>query len=171
MKLAALQAWFGMDADYAATRQRMLQWVADTDDPDPSGRVARIVCMRPISDCPALSLSSEDSIIQTPTCGFRNHEIATPMFSRRRPSHATPLNGITENTPTPRGGRRVAPAATLTPASNEAEVRMLRYRRHARPRKEPAMPETHSLFNRHTSVAIHRCADHFPTSPPRRTLV
>ena len=55
MKLAALQVWFGMDADYAGTRQRMLQWVADKDDPDPSERVAKIVCMRPISDTETLA--------------------------------------------------------------------------------------------------------------------
>ncbi len=52
VKVAALQAWFGQDAEYAATRERMLAWAADTANPQAAERVAKLACLRPASDAP-----------------------------------------------------------------------------------------------------------------------
>lgn len=50
MKVAALQAWFGQEAEYHATRQRMLAWAADTEDRAAAERVTKLACLRPIED-------------------------------------------------------------------------------------------------------------------------
>ncbi len=50
LELAALQVWLGRDADYAATRQRMLKWGADTDQAEIADRVAKIVSFSPADD-------------------------------------------------------------------------------------------------------------------------
>ena len=50
LKVAALQAWFGNDADYAATRQRMLTWAADTTSAMAAERVAKLASIRPMAD-------------------------------------------------------------------------------------------------------------------------
>jgi len=46
LKLGTLQLWFGMEADYAATCQRMLAWAADTRDPPSAERAAKLACLR-----------------------------------------------------------------------------------------------------------------------------
>jgi uncharacterized protein HemY len=50
MKVASLQAWFGKDAELEATRHRMLDWSRDATKPDDLDRVAKLACLRPISD-------------------------------------------------------------------------------------------------------------------------
>ena len=50
MKLAALQVWFGKEADHTATSRRMLQWASDQEGPDPADRAAKITNLRPPSD-------------------------------------------------------------------------------------------------------------------------
>jgi len=45
---ALLQVWFGMDAQYAATRQRMLKWAANTDKLVEASFAARLACPSPI---------------------------------------------------------------------------------------------------------------------------
>jgi Flp pilus assembly protein TadD len=42
MKVAALQIWFGRNADHAATSQRMLAWAADTASAEVAERVAKL---------------------------------------------------------------------------------------------------------------------------------
>ena len=53
MKLAALQVWFGKDADHAATSQRVLVWAADTEKADAAERVAKLASLHPIADAKA----------------------------------------------------------------------------------------------------------------------
>jgi serine/threonine protein kinase/tetratricopeptide (TPR) repeat protein len=55
MKLAALQLWLGLEADYAATRTRMLRWVPATDAPTLAGHVICLACLRPDPDPAELS--------------------------------------------------------------------------------------------------------------------
>ena len=50
MKVASLQAWFGREAELETTRKRMLDWSRDATKPDDLDRVAKIACLRPISD-------------------------------------------------------------------------------------------------------------------------
>jgi WD40 repeat protein len=50
VRLAALQAWFGMDAELAATRQRMLDWAPTATDPESVRHFARVACLRPLAD-------------------------------------------------------------------------------------------------------------------------
>ena len=50
LKIAALQVWFGKDADHAATCPRMLELAAGTDDVYTADRAARAYCLRPSSD-------------------------------------------------------------------------------------------------------------------------
>jgi Leucine-rich repeat (LRR) protein len=49
-KLAALQAWFHNDSDLASTRERMLQWAANTTNPQVAERVAKLACFSPGAD-------------------------------------------------------------------------------------------------------------------------
>jgi tetratricopeptide (TPR) repeat protein len=50
LKVAALQAWFGKDADYTATSQRMLGWARDATKPEDFERVAKLASLRPVAD-------------------------------------------------------------------------------------------------------------------------
>jgi eukaryotic-like serine/threonine-protein kinase len=50
MKVAALQAWLGQDADYAVTRQRMLNWAAAATNAEAADQVAKLACIRPLAD-------------------------------------------------------------------------------------------------------------------------
>jgi len=50
MRVAALQAWFGNEADYAATRRRMLAWAADTNAAMNAERVAKLASIRPFDN-------------------------------------------------------------------------------------------------------------------------
>ena len=47
---SVLQAWFGRDADHAATCRRTLEHAADTDDPSTADRAAKAYCLLPSSD-------------------------------------------------------------------------------------------------------------------------
>ena len=49
-RVASLQAWFGKDADHAATCRRMLKLAAETDDDTAAERAAKAYCLRPSSD-------------------------------------------------------------------------------------------------------------------------
>ena len=50
LDVAALQVWFGLEADFATTKKRILDWAADTGDATAHGWVAKITCLRPIED-------------------------------------------------------------------------------------------------------------------------
>ncbi|PHS18331.1 MAG: hypothetical protein COA78_02350 [Blastopirellula sp.] len=50
MKTAALQVWFSKDAEYLATRERMLKWAKDATKPGEFKRVAKLSCISPISN-------------------------------------------------------------------------------------------------------------------------
>ncbi len=50
LKDAALQAWFGKDAEHDATRRRVLAGAAATTNADVAERVAKLACLRPIAD-------------------------------------------------------------------------------------------------------------------------
>jgi hypothetical protein len=49
-RVAALQIWFGKDADHAATCARMLKWAGNTESPVDAELVAKIVSLRPVAD-------------------------------------------------------------------------------------------------------------------------
>ena len=49
-KVAALQAWFGRDADHVATCRRILELAAKTTDPSTAERAAKSCCLLPSSD-------------------------------------------------------------------------------------------------------------------------
>ena len=53
IRLAALQVWFGEDAAYEATSQRLLQWAATDACPRAADMVAKIRCFRPTVDGPS----------------------------------------------------------------------------------------------------------------------
>ncbi|HZR19643.1 MAG TPA: tetratricopeptide repeat protein [Verrucomicrobiae bacterium] len=48
IKIALLQAWYGMDAQFEVTRQRMLKSCADSDDVTEASYTAKLACVRPI---------------------------------------------------------------------------------------------------------------------------
>ena len=50
LKVATLQLWFGRSADYAATCERMLKWVAGTDNASSADRAAKIASLSPDVD-------------------------------------------------------------------------------------------------------------------------
>jgi hypothetical protein len=50
MKVAALQAWFGMDEEYAATCVRSLAFAKGLSDPGSMQAMAQICCLRPTED-------------------------------------------------------------------------------------------------------------------------
>jgi serine/threonine protein kinase/tetratricopeptide (TPR) repeat protein len=52
MRLAASQLWFGSNAGYATTVRRMLDWAKNATNTDDMERVAKLACLRPISDAP-----------------------------------------------------------------------------------------------------------------------
>jgi hypothetical protein len=50
LRLAALQAWFGQDKEFAATCRRGLEWAKSTTVPDTAERVAKGCCLLPSTD-------------------------------------------------------------------------------------------------------------------------
>jgi tetratricopeptide (TPR) repeat protein len=48
--IAALQAWFGMNAEHAATSQRMLEWATNATDVGDFDRVSKLTSLRPVAD-------------------------------------------------------------------------------------------------------------------------
>lgn len=50
IEVAALQAWFGLDAQLAATCRRALESARDTMDPTKAERAAKICCLRSLDD-------------------------------------------------------------------------------------------------------------------------
>jgi tetratricopeptide (TPR) repeat protein len=50
LTLATWQAWFGQDADYEATRRRLVQQAEGTDQAGTAERAAKAACLRPSSD-------------------------------------------------------------------------------------------------------------------------
>jgi hypothetical protein len=50
LKVAALQAWFGQDRDFAATRQRILAFAMDTNEAATAERAAKACCLLPPTD-------------------------------------------------------------------------------------------------------------------------
>jgi tetratricopeptide (TPR) repeat protein len=55
LKVAALQVWFGEDANYSAFSQRMLAWAAKTEDAATAEQVARLACLRAGQDASTCS--------------------------------------------------------------------------------------------------------------------
>jgi len=53
--LATWQTWFGQDADYEATRRRMLQQGVETFQAPTADRAAKAACLRPFSDAALLA--------------------------------------------------------------------------------------------------------------------
>jgi len=53
LKLASWETWLGLEADYEATRQRVVQQAEGTDVASTAERAARVYCLRPSTD-PAL---------------------------------------------------------------------------------------------------------------------
>ena len=54
LKLAALQVWFGKEAEHAANCERVLNWAAGTNLAEAADRAARLTCLRPNPDAPQL---------------------------------------------------------------------------------------------------------------------
>ncbi len=54
LTLATWQAWFGHDADFEATRRRLVQKAEETDDANTSHRAAKAYCLRPSTDATLL---------------------------------------------------------------------------------------------------------------------
>jgi WD40 repeat protein/tetratricopeptide (TPR) repeat protein len=54
LEVAALQAWFGKDAELAVTCRRALEFARDTKDPPTADRAAKICCLHPSVDKPRL---------------------------------------------------------------------------------------------------------------------
>jgi tetratricopeptide (TPR) repeat protein len=50
MRATAMQAWFGQEKEYAATRQRLLAFAKDTTDPGTCDHVAKSCSIRPSTD-------------------------------------------------------------------------------------------------------------------------
>jgi tetratricopeptide (TPR) repeat protein len=50
LKVAALQAWFGQDKEFAATRQRILASTRGTDGAGPANEAAKACCILPSAD-------------------------------------------------------------------------------------------------------------------------
>jgi serine/threonine protein kinase/tetratricopeptide (TPR) repeat protein len=57
LTLATWQRWFGQDADYEATRLRLLQEAEGTDQAGTADRAAKAYCLRPSTDAAALAKS------------------------------------------------------------------------------------------------------------------
>jgi serine/threonine protein kinase/tetratricopeptide (TPR) repeat protein len=55
LTLATWQTWFGQDADYEATRRRLVQQAEGTDQADTAHRAAKAYCMRPSTDATLLT--------------------------------------------------------------------------------------------------------------------
>jgi tetratricopeptide (TPR) repeat protein len=65
IEVAALQAWFGQDAQLAATCRRALESARDTTDPTTAERTAKICCLR----------STDDRAILDPTLALARHAV------------------------------------------------------------------------------------------------
>jgi tetratricopeptide (TPR) repeat protein len=50
LEVAALQAWFGRDAEFAVTCRWALEFARDTHDPAVADRTAKVCCLRPSED-------------------------------------------------------------------------------------------------------------------------
>jgi tetratricopeptide (TPR) repeat protein len=50
LKVAALQAWFGQDKEYAHTCARALEFAKNASDPATAERAAKVCCLRPMPD-------------------------------------------------------------------------------------------------------------------------
>jgi hypothetical protein len=59
LTLATWQAWFGKEADYEATRRRIVQWAAGTEDAATAQSAAKACCLRPVTDPDLLAKSVE----------------------------------------------------------------------------------------------------------------
>src|SRR5208282_3398207 len=55
LTLATWQAWFGQDADYEATRRRLLEQAEGTDQATTAERAAKVYCLRPSSNAALLT--------------------------------------------------------------------------------------------------------------------
>jgi len=55
LTLATWQTWFGHDADYEATRRRLMQQAEGTDQATTADRAAKAYCMRPSTDAALLT--------------------------------------------------------------------------------------------------------------------
>ena len=55
LKLATWQTWFGQDADYEATRRRLVQQAEGTDQAPTASRAAKAYCIRPSTDATLLA--------------------------------------------------------------------------------------------------------------------
>jgi tetratricopeptide (TPR) repeat protein len=55
LTLATWQAWFGQDADYEATRHRLVQQAEGTDQAGTAERAAKVFCLRPSTDAAMLA--------------------------------------------------------------------------------------------------------------------
>jgi tetratricopeptide (TPR) repeat protein len=55
LRLASFQTWFGVDADYEATRRRVVQQAEGTDLAWTAERAARVYCLRPSTDTALLA--------------------------------------------------------------------------------------------------------------------
>jgi tetratricopeptide (TPR) repeat protein len=53
--LATWQTWFGQDADYEATRRRLVQQAEGTDQASTADRAAKAYCLRPSTDAALLA--------------------------------------------------------------------------------------------------------------------
>ena len=55
LKLASWQTWFGLEADYEATRRRVVQQAEGTDQASTAERAARVYCLRSSTDAALLA--------------------------------------------------------------------------------------------------------------------
>jgi hypothetical protein len=55
LKLATWQAWFGQNADYEATRHRLVQQAEGTDQAGTAERAAKVACLQPSTDAALLA--------------------------------------------------------------------------------------------------------------------
>jgi tetratricopeptide (TPR) repeat protein len=55
LRLASCQIWFGQEADYEATRRRVVQQAEGTDQASTAERAARVCCLRPSTDAALLA--------------------------------------------------------------------------------------------------------------------
>lgn len=77
MKLAALQLWFGDEAGYLSTCQRLLHWAAGTDQPAVAERIGKIASLRQQLDPKLL----EAALILARRCAqLGKDEAALPWF-------------------------------------------------------------------------------------------
>ena len=59
LTLATWQVWFGKEADYEATRRRIVQWAAGTEDAQTAQSAAKACCLRPSTNAVLLAKALE----------------------------------------------------------------------------------------------------------------